>query len=116
MITLDYWQNLTPYQQELLIKQYCLEAGMDNEDTQTLASNLKLVTRFSQQAHVIAQKRTHYSARTIIEVLRHNSIIEDNDPDYKINNNVTPLMARISMAMFPALNALFSIRNQTSKN
>ena len=41
--------------------------------------------------------RKRYSARTIIEVLRWNSDLRDNEVTFKINDHYTPGMARLFM-------------------
>ena len=115
MITIQLWKSWNKDTQKKITEDYCFDVGIDCEDRKKLSDNITLLTNFSIEAHRVAKHREHYSARTIIEVLRHNSLIEDNDPDYKIDNNITPLMARISMAMFPALNGLFETRILTSK-
>ncbi len=43
--------------------------------------------------------RTHYSARTICEYLRHHAIMEARGRDFIINNNWIPDMARAYMRM-----------------
>jgi len=115
MTTLDYWKMLSLEQQSKLAAKYCFDCGFNESETLNITDNIKLLTKFSEDAHIIAKKCNHYAARTIIEVLRHNDMIADNDPDYKINNNIAPFLAKISMLMFPALNALFSTRVHASK-
>lgn len=43
--------------------------------------------------------RTHYSARTICEYLRHHATIEAKGRDFVINNNWVPAMSRAYMRM-----------------
>ena len=116
MVTLDFWRRL-PHSKKTAIVGACYRGcGLDPEDSVLIIENMKVLDRFAEQAHAVRKTgRDHYSARTIIEVLRHNSMIEDNDPNYKINNNITPLMARISMNIFPELNGFFQLRTLTSK-
>lgn len=44
--------------------------------------------------------RLHYGARSIIEVVRYHSQLEDNS-EFKINNNAASEFARLAMLMFP---------------
>lgn len=77
-----------------------------------LSNSLDFFRAFVIEAHKIAQHRDHYSARTIAEVLRHNSLIEDGSKHFKISNDIIPLAAHVSMDMFPALNGLFSTKRR----
>lgn len=53
----------------------------------------------------------HYSARTIMEVLRHRSNIREIDGDYKVSNNIIPDCARLFVLMNPSRSSLFTIKN-----
>lgn len=57
--------------------------------------------------------RKHYSARTIIEFLRHSSMISESGDKWKINNNATPQMARLFGMRHPEAAHLFEIRHQS---
>jgi len=52
--------------------------------------------------------------RTIIEVLRHNSIIRQRgDKVFKINDHCAPDLARLMMILFPAeLGGFFEVRGR----
>ncbi len=81
-----------------------------------MANNHAVFTEFVGQAlKVRAAGRDHYSARTIIEVIRHETIIADNDMTFKVNNNLAAKFSRVSMHLFPALNGMFSTREQQFK-
>jgi len=58
----------------------------------------------------------HYSMRTIIEVLRHESAIHANDEHFKINNNIAPPLARLVMLMFPELDGFFAVREAPARS
>lgn len=63
-------------------------------------ANIQLWRRFKAEAdRVVSRGRKHYSARTIIEVIRHETMLADADPDYKVNNNAAPDMARFYMVL-----------------
>ena len=42
--------------------------------------------------------RKHYSARTIVELLRWQTDLKDSDKTFKINDHFTPGMARLFMS------------------
>lgn len=54
--------------------------------------------------------RSHFSARTIIEVIRWDSAIHSQGDIYKINNNWAPDMARLFMKTVPGAGDLFALR------
>lgn len=56
--------------------------------------------------------RRHYSARTITEVLRHNSVTAEVGAEWKINNVRIPDMARLYMATYPDRAGFFETRVQ----
>jgi hypothetical protein len=53
----------------------------------------------------------HYSARTIIHVLRHHSAISENESEWKINNNYSPYLARLFDLVYPHKAGLFEYRS-----
>lgn len=75
-------------------------------------ANFHVWTRFMQEADKLrARGRQHYSARTIIEVLRHESAVRGDDPDYKINDHCTPNLARLYMLVTPGAEGFFETRS-----
>lgn len=76
-----------------------------------LEDNLHVWTAFEREAtKVMRRGRTHYSARTIIEVLRHESALADHGIEYKLNNNTAPDLARLWCLARPADASLFELR------
>ena len=66
---------------------------------------------FCEQANTLwARGRRHYSARTIIEWMRHNSALSEFDSEFKINNNFAPDCARLYVAMHPDRTDFFQFR------
>lgn len=110
MITLYDWKLMYAAARTTTLKVACNRLGMPNKDRTTLIEAPDVVNGFFIEAHKVAKLRDHYSARTIVHVLRHHSILEDGDPNFKINDHISPLLARLSMELFPALNGLFSLR------
>ena len=69
--------------------------------------------RFEQEALRIWNRgRRHYSARTIIEVLRHESALSDTGVEYKLNDHNTPDLARLFLDLHPACAGLFETRRR----
>lgn len=77
-----------------------------------LAENLHIYMEFEHRALQIARFRKHYSARTIVEVMRHDSLIAEKGGAYKINGNWVPDMALLSMLTNNALRDFFHIRRE----
>jgi hypothetical protein len=53
----------------------------------------------------------HYSARTIVHVLRHHSALAERNSGWKINNNISPYLARLFALCHPAHKNLFEYRS-----
>ena len=111
MITIKDWNTYSPLDKMLLTAEAASVCGLSHKDCIKLAGNIDLLTAFFQIAHEVAKKRDHYSAYIIVQVLRHNSLVSDNDEEYKINNNITPLLARVAIQLFPVLNGFFKIKS-----
>jgi hypothetical protein len=61
-----------------------------------LVENWHVWRAFCRHADVIrARGHRHYSARTIVEVLRHESAISEAHGRWKLNNNAAPDLARL---------------------
>lgn len=76
-----------------------------------LEENLHIWTAFKAQADRVWDRgRTHYSARTIIEFLRHETAIAEAGGEYKINDHGTPDLARLYHLIHPE-RQLFAMRN-----
>lgn len=56
-----------------------------------------IYSEFETRALEVARHRKHYSARTIVEVLRWDSLLRDGGDEYKISNNWIPGLARLFM-------------------
>ena len=75
-----------------------------------LLENWHVFLEFERRALQVAGRRDHYSARTLIEVMRHDSVIGELNGDYKITNNVVPDFARLFAALNPMHAGLFEFR------
>lgn len=82
-----------------------------------LVENLHVWRAFEREANKVwARGRRHYSARTIVEHLRHESMVRevrigDEALEYKINDHKTPDLARLYLAAYPE-RGLFETRTQ----
>lgn len=65
---------------------------------------------FEREALQTAKKRKHYSAKTIVEFLRHHSLIKENGAEWKINNYATSHLARLFAQRNPSFKDFFEYR------
>lgn len=77
-----------------------------------LPDNIHVYLAFELEAlGVAASGYTHYSARTIVEVLRHASALHQHgDSSFKLDNIHTPYLARLFGLMNPGFAAMFERR------
>lgn len=73
-----------------------------DEFVEWFPKNAHVWKAFVQETHaIISVGFKHYSARTIIHVLRHHSAIEEAGTAWKISNNSSPYMARLFALAYP---------------
>jgi hypothetical protein len=75
-----------------------------------LQENPHIWERFKAEADRVRRRRDHYSARTIVHFLRHETALSEAGGEFKINNNASPDMARLYMATTPGAEAFFETR------
>lgn len=76
-----------------------------------LPDNLHIYEAFEQEALSVAQRgRSHYSARTIVEFLRHHSTLQEVCGQWKINDHNVPYLARLFALLNPQRAGLFEFR------
>lgn len=76
-----------------------------------LQANLHVWRAFEREADRIWDRgRRHYSARTIIEFLRHETSLADSGGTFKLNGNAVPDMARLYRLRYPQRADLFETR------
>jgi hypothetical protein len=82
-----------------------------DEFVKYISENFHVYDAFEREAFkVIARGYTHYSARTIIEVLRHHSNLMDNSEIWKLADHPMPYLSRLFAAHHPSHANLFSFR------
>lgn len=81
-----------------------------------LQENLHVFSAFEREAlRIFNRGRTHYSARTIIEVLRHESALAENGGPWKLNDWWTKSLARLFVLMHPEVGeGFFEFREKRS--
>lgn len=78
-----------------------------------LAQNPDIWLRFVAEADKVWRSgRRHWSARTIIEYIRHETALREAGGLLKINNNFAPDLARLYIDSFPERADLFETRRQ----
>lgn len=78
--------------------------------------NWHVIEAFEKEAlKIINRGRKHYSARTIVEVMVHESIIQETNGSFKIGNDNAPDLARVFVVMHPAYVDFWEYRRPDSK-
>lgn len=77
------------------------QIGLGSQFSAWLESNWSIWDTFYRLADKMRTRgRRYYAARTVVEVMRWNYHLSDAvDPDFKLNNNWTPKMARLYNAV-----------------
>lgn len=83
-----------------------------------LEANIHVYNAFEREALRVAGRGfKHYSARTIVEVLRHHSALrEASSPAWKLNDHNTPYLARLFALRHPAHSQIFEFRVTKAAN
>jgi hypothetical protein len=82
-----------------------------------IEENVHIWKAFEREAlEIHSRGQKHYSARTIVEFLRHHSAIRERGGMWKINNDCVPYLARLFVFLYPEANNLFEFRKVTVKN
>lgn len=98
-------------------KQEAVEAVVKNSDqfrsdfARWLCDNFPIYEKFESHGRIMGAKRSRYSARTIVEFIRHHTALRENDGEFKITNNVIPDMARLFSMLNPQYADLFEFRS-----
>lgn len=78
-----------------------------------LADNLHVWAAFEREANRIWKRgRRHWSARTILEYLRHQAAITDTGDTFRLNNNSQGDLARLYLLVYPERIGFFETRIQ----
>lgn len=116
-LTLSQWGQLFPSIKSAAVKkaiqQNLSQWGEDfpkwANDNQHIIDHL-----MAEVARVKEAGFDHYSMRTLVEVTRHHTSLRQRDVVFKIQNNVTPDLARLAIILFPELEGFFDLRHRRS--
>lgn len=78
-------------------------------------ANPDIWEQFKTQALRAAQFRQHYSARTIVEYIRHSTIHRQVEGPYKINDHCVPDLARLFAGLYPEHDQFFEFRKRPAR-
>lgn len=85
--------------------------GYRPEFIEWLAENGHIWERFEREASRLwLRGRTHYSAKTIVEFLRHETALYEHGGEFKINNSVSADLARYYIQKYPERASFFEMR------
>lgn len=91
-------------------------ASMFREDfLEWLDLNFDIWLDFERRSLDVARFRSHYSARRLVESMRHDSAIREQGDGYKINGNYVPALSRLFMLAHPSLGGLFETRTASER-
>lgn len=87
---------------------------LSSEFLEWLPENLHIWEAFARETlKVIAKGQQHYSSYTIVEFLRHHTMVSEIGTEFKINNNVRPYLPRLFDLVYPQHAGLFEYRTTT---
>jgi len=75
-----------------------------------IKNNEHIYDAFEREALATAKKRNRYSAKTIVEFLRHHTLITEANGEWKINNYATSHLARLFAQRNPSFKHFFEYR------
>ena len=72
--------------------------------------NRPVIDEFTRLAKQIHEKRSHYGAQAIFEIMLYHSIVREQGTEYGMNNNSVALLARYVMIKNSELKDFFDLR------
>jgi len=86
-------------------------ALFSNEFVDWLPKNEHVWDAFVKEASAIHRRGfKHYSARTIIHVLRHHSALHENGTQWKLSDHSSPYLARLFDLAYPEMAGMWSFK------
>lgn len=117
-LTLRAWECLFPREREDVVHKLVSDYGDFKEDFDVYIAqpgNMKLLFKFIDCAERIRKTHTHYGSKAIFEELRwHHAKAVDSSCEFKINNNYTADLARVTVRLFPELEEFFKLRRRVA--
>lgn len=94
------------------LRQITLNSGLFRKEfSGWLVANWHIWQSFDREANVVWGKgRSHYSARTLIEFIRHETFIRESNSNFKVNNSYVPDIGRLYGLMHPDRSDFFECR------
>lgn len=78
-----------------------------------LGDNFPMWDWFRREADAVrARGRKHYAARTIAEYMRHYTLLHQREGDFKLNDHITPDLARLYLLLTPEAEGFFELRGR----
>ena len=77
-----------------------------------LSDNFFLYEAFEREANRVATRRAHWSANTVIEYLRHETMLRDVSSEWKLDDRWVSSIARLYALMNPGHRDLFEYRTR----
>lgn len=78
-----------------------------------LEQNYPIWACFRREADALrARGFKHYAARTIVEWIRHETVMREVAGDFKINNNAVPDLSRLYLLLDPTATDFFHLRGR----
>lgn len=100
-----FWGDTTDleYEKKLLVQKFMSEhPQFFRKSWDWFDGNWHIVEAFEESAlELITIGREHYSARTIVEVLVHESVLKEVEGRFKIGNDNAPDLARVFVVLHP---------------
>lgn len=87
--------------------------GFVDDFSEWLSENWYIWLAFESEANKAWDRgRKHYSARTIGEYLRHNTLVREASGEFKVNDHRWPDLARLYLAIYPTRHGFFELRGR----
>ena len=117
-LTLSSWHHLSMQEREAVVHKLVNDYGDFKEDFDTYIAqpeNLKLLFTFIECAERRRKTHSNYGSKAIFEELRwHHAKAVDSSSEFKINNNYTADLARVTVRLFPELEEFFKLRRRVA--
>jgi hypothetical protein len=117
-LTLSAWHHLGSREREAVVHKLVNDYGDFKEDFDTYIAqpaNLKLLFTFIDCAERTRKTHSNYGSKAIFEELRwHHAKAVDSSCEFKINNNYTADLARVTVRLFPELEEFFKLRRRVA--
>lgn len=114
---LQLQMGVDSFERERVLSVIAANSGLFHDDFAAwITENWELWVRFDAEATKVRRRGfKHYSARTIVHFMRHETALSQAGGEWKINNNVSPDLARLYVILHPQAGYFFEFREMKSK-